>query len=122
MARSPRHIPDRLRDENNGISPLSEAFGRMVLTIVSSCNLHNSSFISVTSVFSVVKKSTYHFVLVRKDTIIHCNFQTFPRFFCLSILFSLFPLHFRHKVRIFANDISMLNPLTPKNAYGLKKD
>ena len=36
----------------------AEALRRMVLAIVSSCNLHNSSSISVTSVFSVVKKST----------------------------------------------------------------
>ena len=36
----------------------AEPLGRMILTIVSSCNLHNSSFISVTSVSSVVKKST----------------------------------------------------------------
>ena len=36
----------------------AEALRRMVLAIVSSCNLHNSSSISETSVFSVVKKST----------------------------------------------------------------
>jgi hypothetical protein len=34
----------------------AEALGRLVLTIVSSFNLHNSIFISVNSVFFVLKK------------------------------------------------------------------
>jgi len=43
----------------------AEALGRLVLTIVSSFDLHNSIYISVNSVFSVLKKSTaqYGFLL-----------------------------------------------------------
>jgi len=40
----------------------AEALGRLVLTIVSSFDLHNSIFISVSSVFSVLKKSTEQYV------------------------------------------------------------